>query len=158
MLIRSKRLLTLAVLLPLLAVAGQAPPPTGTVGVFYTYTLPQFGTLPDSYTVTGGSLPPGLTLGLNTGVISGTPLGYGVYNFTVSVSDSSSQPSGSAPGGEASRYTRGIANAFIGTFSYTITINPGGPAGAPMSPAALALLMLGLAAAGIFRVRQVRQS
>jgi hypothetical protein len=35
-----------------------------------------------------GSLPPGLSLGQITGVISGTPILVGVYNFTVQLTDS----------------------------------------------------------------------
>ena len=39
------------------------------------------------YTVSGGSLPAGLTLNPTTGVISGTPTGSGPYSFTVTVTN-----------------------------------------------------------------------
>ena len=40
----------------------------------------------------GSSLPPGLTLSPNTGVISGVPTTVGFYSFTLTVSDSESPP------------------------------------------------------------------
>ena len=165
MLIRSKRAFafiaaaSLTVALGLASVILLAPPATGQVGVFYTFTFGTLGTLPDTYAVTSGSLPPGLTLNPNTGVLSGTPLTAGPFTFSVQVTDSSSQQS-VVLAGEASRYTKGMANANIyGPYPFTITISPASTAqGAPISPAALALLMLGLAAAGIFRMRTVRQA
>lgn len=44
------------------------------------------GTAPWSFSVTGGSLPPGLSLG-EGGVLSGTPSEIGAYAFTVTVTD-----------------------------------------------------------------------
>ncbi|QSO51241.1 InlB B-repeat-containing protein [Alicyclobacillus curvatus] len=45
------------------------------------------GTIPMKWSITTGTLPPGLTLS-NQGVISGTPNSAGSYNFTVKVTDS----------------------------------------------------------------------
>jgi len=73
-------------------------PPDGTLGSTYA------GTQGFSFSATGGvapyvwswtaaagsSLPPGLSLFSDTGVVSGTPTTVGVYHFTVSVRDSSS--------------------------------------------------------------------
>lgn len=47
-----------------------------------------YGVPPYAWTLASGSLPPGLTLGGNTGVISGTPTTPGTYTFTVSIVDS----------------------------------------------------------------------
>jgi hypothetical protein len=44
----------------------------------------------------GSSLPPGLTLSPNTGVISGIPTTLGFYRFTLTVSDSESPPAQSS--------------------------------------------------------------
>jgi hypothetical protein len=46
------------------------------------------GTGPYSWTIISGSLPTGLTLNGGTGLISGTPSGFGTFNFTVEVTDS----------------------------------------------------------------------
>ena len=42
-----------------------------------------------NYSVTVGSLPPGLSLNASTGAITGTPTGTGTFTFTVQVKDSS---------------------------------------------------------------------
>ena len=61
----------------------------GTAGVAYSSSLSQTGALgTPSYSVTAGSLPPGLILASN-GTFSGTPSATGTYNFTVTVTDQS---------------------------------------------------------------------
>ena len=45
------------------------------------------GTAPYVWSVTAGSLPPGLTLNTSTGVVSGTPTTTGSYPATVRVTD-----------------------------------------------------------------------
>ena len=54
--------------------------PVGTQGTAYSTTLTATNN-PTSWTVTGGSLPPGLTLG-NDGKITGTPTTVGDYSFS----------------------------------------------------------------------------
>ena len=70
-------------------IGGTAPPSItttalddGTVNTSYSETLNADGS-PTSWEVTDGSLPAGLTLYGNTGVISGTPTADGTFNFTV---------------------------------------------------------------------------
>ena len=46
------------------------------------------GTAPFTWSVSAGTLPPGLTLAPSTGAITGTPTGAGTYNFTLRVVDS----------------------------------------------------------------------
>ena len=57
--------------------------PNGRVGDSYHSQLSATGATPITWNVTQGSLPHGLTLNQNTGVISGTPSGVGTFNFTV---------------------------------------------------------------------------
>ena len=47
------------------------------------------GTAPFTWSVTGGALPPGLSMAPATGAVTGTPTTAGEYNFTVQVADSS---------------------------------------------------------------------
>ncbi len=71
----------------------------GTVGTVYpAITLTASGsTSPYAFTVSSGSLPPGLSLGTvtspngssSTVQLSGTPTGHGTYNFTIEAADSS---------------------------------------------------------------------
>src|SRR3984957_19531357 len=66
------------------------PPPGGEVGVTYSDQLTvTAGTSPFTWSVSSGSLPPGVTLGASTGLLSGTPTTAGTYPFTVKVTDNS---------------------------------------------------------------------
>ena len=62
--------------------------PNGTQGTAYNQTVTASGgTGPYTFALTAGALPAGLTLS-SAGVISGTPSGSGVANFTVGATDS----------------------------------------------------------------------
>ncbi len=77
--------------------------PNGTAGSPYSQTIAASGGLsPYTFTVTSGSLPPGLTLAPSSGQISGTPSATGPFNFTVTAKD---------------------ANNCTGSQPYSITIN-----------------------------------
>jgi hypothetical protein len=90
--------------------------PAGTVGTSYSQTITgSGGASPYSFAVTVGSLPGGLTLTANTGLISGTPTGSGSFNFTVTGTD---------------------ATGCEGTQAYTIVVSSSCPAIAVM-PASL---------------------
>jgi subtilisin family serine protease len=66
--------------------------PGGTVGSSYSQTVAGTGgKAPYSWTVTTGSLPPGLTLDAGTGDVTGTPTTAGSFPFTVQATDSASQ-------------------------------------------------------------------
>ncbi len=66
------------------------PPPGGEVGVAYSDQLTVTGgTSPFTWSISSGTLPPGLTLSASTGLLSGTPTTAGSYAFTVKVTDSS---------------------------------------------------------------------
>ncbi len=67
--------------------------PSGTQGASYSSTLHiNGGTAPFTWSVSGGSLPAGLSLGASTGVISGTPGASGSFTVGVTVKDSASSP------------------------------------------------------------------
>jgi len=58
------------------------------VGTPYSATLAATGgTAPYKYSIASGTLPPGLTLNPDTGIISGTPTTAGTYSFTSQVTD-----------------------------------------------------------------------
>ena len=67
----------------------ECPASSGQVGVPYVSTLVATGgTPPYTFSIIGGSLPPGLTLNPNTGAITGTPTDAGNFPFTAKVVDS----------------------------------------------------------------------
>ncbi|WP_329426066.1 putative Ig domain-containing protein [Streptosporangium sp. NBC_01495] len=67
-----------------------AAPPAGEVNVAYSVPLTVAGgTAPYVWSVSAGSLPPGLALNASTGVLSGTPTTGGTYSFTARVTDAS---------------------------------------------------------------------
>lgn len=64
-------------------------PPTAYKNSVYTHTFgASGGTAPYTFSISAGSLPPGLTLNSSTGVVSGTPTSSGTFNFTLLVTDS----------------------------------------------------------------------
>jgi hypothetical protein len=77
--------------------------PSGSQNAAYTATLTATGgTTPYTWSIISGTLPAGLSLTANSGVISGTPTGAGTSSFTVQVTD---------------------ANSLTGTQALTITVN-----------------------------------
>ncbi|MCQ4165827.1 Ig domain-containing protein [Tahibacter harae] len=76
--------------------------PAGIAGQAYSVSLTATGGLaPYTFSLNGGTLPPGLTLAAD-GTISGVPTAVGLYNFSVTATDQ---------------------NAFTGTRNYAIAIN-----------------------------------
>ncbi len=69
--------------------------PTGFVdGVFAAKLEVENGVGPFAWSVTGGSLPTGISLGGQTGYLTGTPTQSGTFDFTVQVTDSQNPPAG----------------------------------------------------------------
>ncbi|MCU1237537.1 MAG: Ig family protein, partial [Candidatus Solibacter sp.] len=78
--------LSIMIAAPALSITTTSLPP-GTVGTPYSQTLAAAGGLPPfTWTITSGSLPPGLTL-LPAGTISGTPSITGSFGFAVQAAD-----------------------------------------------------------------------
>ncbi|TAM56894.1 MAG: IPTL-CTERM sorting domain-containing protein, partial [Acidobacteria bacterium] len=67
--------------------------PSAVMGVPYSQPITASGSTPDSYTytVTAGSLPPGLALtpvtAIKTVTLAGTPTTIGIYGFTITATD-----------------------------------------------------------------------
>jgi len=68
------------------------PPSVGNVGQPYSYTFAAAGEPDPTFAVSSGSLPDGLTLDAETGVLSGTPTTAGDYVFTVSADNGINVP------------------------------------------------------------------
>jgi hypothetical protein len=80
---------TIVVVSPVNLQCGACGSSTVYVGTAYTSSLGiSGGSSPFTYSISSGSLPPGLTLNSTTGVISGTPTTPGSYTFTSKVVDS----------------------------------------------------------------------
>ncbi|MCB1275934.1 GEVED domain-containing protein [Prosthecobacter sp.] len=109
-----------------------ATPAAPVVGTAYTQTLTANGVNPPfTYTVTSGSLPAGLSLDSNTGVISGTPTTSTTANFSITATDLNSCTSTRAytvtPLCPATSITpSSLAQGSIGTaYSRTLTASGG---------------------------------
>jgi hypothetical protein len=62
--------------------------PAGSVGTAYDHSVEVTGgTLPYAWSISGGSLPAGLSLNPSTGAITGTPTSAGPANFTIHLED-----------------------------------------------------------------------
>ncbi len=82
---------------PALSIKTASLPPA-TAGADYRARLSAAGGVgPNTWSVSAGSLPAGLTLNASTGEISGTPTTRGTFSFTITVS-----ATGTSPGQEAS--------------------------------------------------------
>ncbi|WP_239123308.1 ExeM/NucH family extracellular endonuclease [Rhizocola hellebori] len=66
--------------------------PDGTVGTPYSATVPFTGGRPVTFTLTGGSLPPGLAMS-SDGAITGTPTTGGGFAFTITAANAASTAS-----------------------------------------------------------------
>ena len=85
--------LTFVVLPKPLTITTRALPSVG-IGVAYSQTVAAVGgSTPYHWSITSGTLPPGLSLTAAKGIISGTPSAAGNYPFTIAVTDKSGSKS-----------------------------------------------------------------
>jgi Bacterial Ig-like domain (group 3)/Autotransporter beta-domain/Putative Ig domain len=76
-----------------------SPPtlPAATVGTPYSQIVSASGgTAPYTFAITTGALPSGLVLNTSTGVLSGTPVTFGTFSFTVRATDQAAASSSQA--------------------------------------------------------------
>ncbi|MGH9642488.1 MAG: putative Ig domain-containing protein [Terriglobales bacterium] len=79
------------------AITLTCPSGAAQIGMAYNSALVvSGGTPPYTFSITSGSLPPGLTLNTSTGAITGTPTQAGTFNFTAQVVDSTGTQAGTA--------------------------------------------------------------
>lgn len=78
-----------------------SPPASIPVGQAYSFGFTASGTAPIVFAVAAGSLPTGLSLDPNTGVVSGTPTELGTFTYTISATN--------AAGSVSATYTQVVA-------------------------------------------------
>jgi len=78
------------------SISTTSPLPSAVTGSAYSQTVSATGTTPITWSVTGGSLPAGLTLTSSTGVISGKATTAGAYSFTVAATNAAGSNSKAA--------------------------------------------------------------
>ena len=115
--------------------APDAPPtittgtlPDGKVGEAYSQTLSADGTTPIKWSISGGTLPDGLSLNKDTGKISGTPTAEGTATFTVKATNSA--------GSNTKELSITITKAPAAEYTVTVTTAGNGTASASLAKAA----------------------
>jgi large repetitive protein len=117
---------TYTIMVPCSLVISPAILSMGAIGVPYNETLTASGgTAPYTFIISSGALPTGLSLS-SSGVISGTPLVLGTFNFCITVTDANTPPCGPT------------------TRCYTIIVAAGGPTLSGWGMLVLSVLLMGV--------------
>jgi hypothetical protein len=101
---------TLAVAAPGLMISPSLPGPAKVGQAFSQAISAGGGTGPYRYSISSGSLPPGVALNAQTGALSGTPRAPGAYHFAVRVTDSST---GTGPYSTSRSLTLSVAQGAV---------------------------------------------
>jgi uncharacterized repeat protein (TIGR01451 family) len=111
-----------------------APVPGSTAGGTYTTTLAS--SVPGTWTIVGGALPPGVTLNPTTGVVTGTTTTAGTYTFTARFQTATGltdyRTVTVTVGGAGASADVGVSGSATietgGSILYTLTVSNAGPA------------------------------
>jgi len=77
--------------------SGNNPPATADLGAAFSYLFVATGQPAPTYAVSSGSLPPGLSLNVVSGLLSGSPKTAGTYTFTISADNGIDVPAQTPP-------------------------------------------------------------
>src|SRR5207302_1938687 len=111
--------LSIALADPLVVTTGSLS--GGTVGAAYSDSVAASGgAAPYAWSVSAGSLPPGLALNGSTGAVTGTPSAAGTFNFTVQATDA---------GNPARTATKDLSVTVVAALAITTSSLPGGVVG-----------------------------
>lgn len=96
-------------------------------GTSFSQTLSATGTGPLAWTISGGTLPSGLSMNSSTGAITGTPTGTGAYSFTVQATNVAGSDTQAFTGtigtsGTAPTITTTVLNTLQAGTSFTQTL------------------------------------
>jgi hypothetical protein len=95
------------------------PAATQQVGKTYSQqNIASGGTPPYTYTLTGGTLPPGTSLSSSTGLVFGTATASGTYTYTITTTDST------IPALTASQTVTANIAAIVSSVTLTSSVNP----------------------------------
>jgi len=116
-----------------LALTTTSPLPNGDQGVFYNFGFSAAaGTPPYAWSMTAGSLPPGVTLNPANGGLTGTPSTTGTFNFTIKVTDSAAATSSVAfaltIGSPIQITTTSLPDGTVGAaYNHSVVVTGGAP-------------------------------
>lgn len=149
--------LTVGLLAAIVVLTLVTPTSTAQVGVPYSSSCAASGGNPPyTYSISAGALPNGLNIGTSNGAITGTPTTAGVFNFTCLAVDSPVLTIANPADAKRGVIAKNGTPTVTGTTSVSITV-AAAPSPTPVPPS-IWMAVMGLAGAGLFRMRQMRRA